>query len=103
MTMTGEGPEPPKRYSVYILSCADGSLYTGLTNDLPRRLAEHRAGRGAQWTARRRPLELVFSLDDLSYRSARQVEQYVKSLSRARKEALVNRDPGMLALVRKRV
>ena len=42
----GEG----KGYCVYILSCADGSLYTGMTCDLDRRLSEHKAGRGARWT-----------------------------------------------------
>jgi len=94
-------PKKTTRYCVYMLSCADGSLYTGMTNDLERRLAEHRAGRGAQWTARRRPVELAFSPEDLGYRAAREVERYVKSLSRARKEALVERDPGMLALARK--
>jgi putative endonuclease len=101
--MTGETTGGTERYCVYILSCADGSFYTGMTADLPRRLAEHRAGRGAQWTRRRRPVELVFSLGDLSYRSAHAVERYVKSLSRARKRALVEREPGMLALVQERV
>jgi putative endonuclease len=101
--MNSEMVEETKHYCVYILSCADGSLYTGMTADLPRRLAEHRAGRGSQWTQRRRPVELAFSLADLDYRSAREVERYVKSLSRARKQALVNREPGMLALVRRRV
>jgi putative endonuclease len=90
-------------YCVYILSCADGSLYTGMTGDLPRRLAEHQAGRGAQWTSRRLPVELVFSLDGLPYLSARELERYIKSLSRARKEALVARDVNMLALVRRRI
>ena len=94
--------QDPRRYCVYILSCADGSFYTGMTCDLARRLAEHRAGRGAGWTKRRLPVELVFSLDGLSYRSAIEVERYVKSLRRARKEALVAREPGILALVEKR-
>jgi putative endonuclease len=90
-------------YCVYILSCADGSLYTGMTLDLDRRLSEHRAGRGAQWTRRRRPVKLVFSLNDLSYRAACEVERYVKSLTRARKKALVARDAKMLSLVGKRI
>jgi len=67
--------EEGKGYRVYILSCADGSLYTGMTLDLDRRLSEHRAGRGAQWTRRRLPVKLVFSLDDLSYRAACEVER----------------------------
>ena len=91
------------RYSVYILSCADSSFYTGMACDLAHRLAEHQAGRGARWISRRLPVELVFSLNDLNYRSAIEVERYVKSLCRARKEALVEREPGMLALVEKRI
>jgi putative endonuclease len=99
----GESKEDEKTYCVYILSCADGSFYTGMTCDLARRLAEHQSGRGARWTSRRMPVELVFSLNGLSYRSATEVERYVKSLSRARKEALVEREPRMLALVEKRI
>jgi len=91
------------RYNVYILSCADGSFYTGLTCYLTRRLTEHQAGRGARWTSRRLPVELVFSLGDLSYRSAREVEQYIKPLSRARKKALIAHEPGMMALVEERI
>ena len=89
-------------YSVYILSCADGAYYTGMTRDLDRRLAEHRAGRGSRWVARRLPVEVVFSLDGLSYRSAMRIERYVKTLARARKEALIDGDPGMLSLVERR-
>jgi putative endonuclease len=95
--------EEGKDYCVYILSCADGSLYTGMTLDLDRRLSEHTAGRGAQWTRRRRPVRLVFSLNDLSYRAACEVERYIKSLTRARKKALVARDPKMMSLVGKRM
>jgi putative endonuclease len=90
-------------HCVYILSCADDSLYTGMTLDLERRLSEHRAGRGAQWTRRRLPVKLVFSLNDLSHRAACEVERYIKSLTRARKEALVARDARMLSLVGKRI
>ena len=63
---------------------------TGIARSLPR------------WTKRRLPVELVFLLNGLSYCSATEVERYVKLLSRARKEALVEREPGMLALVEKR-
>ena len=45
---------------VYILRCADGTLYTGATNDLDRRLAAHNAGRGAKYTRARRPVALVY-------------------------------------------
>lgn len=47
-------------YYVYLLRCADGTLYTGFTNDLARRLAAHNAGRGAKYTRGRRPVELVY-------------------------------------------
>jgi putative endonuclease len=100
--MASETDEGEKTYCVYILSCADGSFYAGMTGDLARRLTEHQAGRGARWTKRRLPVELVYSVDGLSFRSAIEVERYVKSLSRARKKALVEREPGMLALVEKR-
>ena len=45
---------------VYILRCGDGTLYTGITDDVPRRLAVHRAGKGAKYTRGRGPLELVY-------------------------------------------
>ncbi len=92
-----------KDHCVYILSCSDDSLYTGMTCDLNRRLSDHRAGRGAEWTRKRRPVELVFSLGDLSYRSAYEVERYIKTLTRARKEALIARDPKMLSLIERRM
>lgn len=92
-----------RSFCVYILSCSDDSLYTGMTNDLDRRLSEHRAGRGARWTSRRLPVELVFSLDNLSYQVACKVERYVKTLTRARKDALISGDPKLLSLIEKRV
>lgn len=48
--MDGEAAPREKRYWVYILRCADGTLYTGITNDVPRRLAAHNSGRGAKYT-----------------------------------------------------
>ena len=90
-------------YCVYILSCSDDSLYTGITCDLDRRLSDHKAGSGSQWTRKRRPVELVFSLGDLSYHSACQAECYIKTLTRARKEALIAHDPKMLSLIERRV
>jgi putative endonuclease len=95
--------EDENSYCVYILSCSDDSLYTGMTCDLDRRLSDHRAGRAAQWTRKRLPVELVFSLGDLNYGSAREVERYIKTLTRARKDALIAADPRMLALVERRV
>jgi putative endonuclease len=91
-------------YCVYILSCADGSFYTGLTTDLDRRLSEHEAGTGSRWTKKRLPVRLVFSLDGLdSHKAALRVENYIKKLSRKRKAALIAGDPNMISLVEKRV
>ena len=47
-------------YYVYLLRCADGTLYTGFTNDLARRLAAHNAGKGAKYTRSRLPVDLVY-------------------------------------------
>ena len=47
-------------YFVYILRCSDGSLYTGATNQVERRLAAHQSGRGAKYTRSRLPVELVY-------------------------------------------
>lgn len=91
-----------RSYSVYILSCADDAFYTGMTNDLDRRLSEHRAGRGSKWVALRLPVEVDFCLDGLSWNEAHEVEQYIKRLSRARKQALIDGDARGLALVEKR-
>ncbi len=74
---------------LYILRCADGSLYTGITTDLERRLAEHRAGRGAKYTRSRGPLELCYHepWEDRAAASRREFE--IKSWDRSRKLALV--------------
>lgn len=70
---------------VYILQCADGTLYTGITNDLERRMAEHEAGRGAKYTKGRGPLQLVYQeiCGDRGPASKREIE--IKSLDRKSK------------------
>ena len=74
---------------VYLLRCGDGSLYTGVTNDLSRRLAAHQAGRGAKYTRSRRPVELVYQemLPDRS--AALRREAAIKRLPRTGKLALL--------------
>jgi putative endonuclease len=94
--------EESATYTVYILSCADGAYYTGMTCDLDRRLAEHRAGRGSKWVARRLPVDVVFRVDGLGWDEAREVERYIKTWTRARKRSLVDGDGWALALVEKR-
>ena len=74
---------------VYVLECADGSLYTGYTTDVERRVAEHDAGDGAKYTRGRTPVELVHSEQFDSRSAAMAREHEIKSLSRREKERLV--------------
>jgi len=85
-------------YSLYVVRCADGSLYTGIATDVERRLREHESGgRGAKFLRGKGPLrlEFEFSLGDRS--TASRVEFRVKQLDRAQKEQLIN---GQLPLQR---
>ncbi|WIV68489.1 GIY-YIG nuclease family protein [Natrialbaceae archaeon AArc-T1-2] len=75
---------------VYVLECADGSLYTGYTTDLERRVAEHDAGEGAKYTRGRTPVELVYHERYETRSDAMSREHEIKSLTRAAKERLVD-------------
>lgn len=74
---------------VYILRCGDGSLYTGITKDLERRLAQHRAGKASRYTRGRLPVALVWSCETETWGAALREEIRIKRLSRAQKEELV--------------
>jgi putative endonuclease len=74
---------------VYLLRCCDGSLYTGWTSDLDRRLARHRAGKGSRYTASRLPVELALAMPMADRTAARREEARIKRLPRADKLALV--------------
>jgi putative endonuclease len=76
---------------VYLLRCGDGSLYTGWTTDLERRLARHHQGRASRYTASHRPVELALALAMPDRASARREEARIKRLSRREKLALVSR------------
>ena len=76
-------------YLVYILRCGDGSLYTGITNDLSRRLAAHSSGRGAKYTRSRLPVALVWQEAQPDKSAALRREQQIKALSRAEKLRLI--------------
>lgn len=76
-------------YLVYILRCGDGTLYTGCTNDLPRRLRVHQSGRGAKYTRSRLPVELVYQEAVPDRSAALQREAAIKRLDRRRKLALI--------------
>ena len=75
---------------VYILRCADGSCYTGHTDDLGKRLAEHHAGQIAGYTFARRPITLVFSEGFSSREEALASERRIKGWSRRKKEAMMS-------------
>ncbi len=74
---------------VYILECADGTLYTGWTNDLEKRLAAHNAGQGAKYTRVRRPVRLRYNETFARKEEAQAREWAIKHLSRAEKLALI--------------
>lgn len=78
-----------KSYAVYIMTNNSGTLYTGVTNDLARRLAEHKSGKGSLFTARYRLTRLVYFevTDDLS--AAREREVQIKGWLRRKKIALI--------------
>lgn len=73
----------------YILRCADGTLYTGWTNDLEKRLAAHNAGTGAKYTRPRRPVTLVYHEVFETKEAAMRREWEIKHLSRSQKLRLI--------------
>lgn len=75
---------------VYMLRCGDGSLYCGWTNDLERRVEEHRGGRASRYTRSRLPVELAWSRQMASRSEAMREEARIKRLSRADKLRLVS-------------
>lgn len=82
------GENMEKEWVVYILRCNDGTLYTGITDNLPRRLAQHRAGKGAKYTRGRAPLILnyVEHCEDRSFALRR--EAAIKKMPRKEKLTL---------------
>ncbi len=76
-------------YFLYILKCSDGSFYVGSTTNLENRLKTHSQGEGANHTAKRRPVQLVYHERLNSFNDAVKRERQVKKWSRAKKEALI--------------
>jgi len=79
----------PSRWLVYLLRCSDGSLYTGITNDLPKRLKVHAAGKASKYTRSRLPVKLVYSELKRTKSAALKREAAIKKLRRAEKDRLV--------------
>ncbi len=78
-----------KDYFVYIVSCSDESYYTGVTNNLERRIAEHNSGLIKGFTSKRLPVKLVFSERFSDVNDAIRLEKQIKGWSRIKKEALI--------------
>ena len=77
---------------MYMLECADGSFYTGSTNDLPRRLWQHENGWGANHTAKRLPIKLVYAEEFDHVADAFYREKQIQGWSRSKKMALMKHD-----------
>jgi putative endonuclease len=80
-------------YFCYILLCADHSYYIGVTDNPSERTQRHNEGRGATWTAARRPVSLVWIEQHPTRSAARQRENQLKRWTREKKEALVRSSP----------
>ena len=76
-------------YQIYILRCADGTLYTGIARDSAKRLAVHNSGKGARYTRSRLPCALVYSENCLGRSEAQRRERAIKKLTREAKLALI--------------
>ena len=74
---------------LYILRCGDGTLYTGITTDVEKRLEQHRAGKGAKYTRGRGPLTLAYQEQCADHSDALKREIAVKKLTRVQKEKLI--------------
>jgi putative endonuclease len=74
---------------VYILKCNDGTLYTGITNDLDKRVSSHNKGTGAKYTKTRLPVEIVYHEEATDRSEASKREYQIKKLSRLAKENLI--------------
>ena len=77
------------QWYLYVLRCGDGTLYTGITTDVERRLEAHRSGRGAKYTRGRSPLTLVYQECCESHSHALRREREMKALPRQKKESFL--------------
>lgn len=92
---------PAERWTVYLLRCADGSLYAGIARRLGERVAAHNAGRGAKYTRARLPVTVAWSRGRQPPGDARRLEYALKQLPRADKLRLVDGDDGLWRRVRR--
>lgn len=76
-------------WSVYIIRCTDGSLYTGITTDVSRRFTQHATQKGAKYFRTRQPLQIIYVENDHNRSSASKRESYIKRLNKNEKLKLV--------------
>ncbi len=81
------------QWFVYILRCADGSLYTGISDDVKRRAIAHNEGRGAKYTRGRRPVTIVYQESCCDRAAAQRREAAIKKMRREKKLALIAANP----------
>ncbi len=77
-------------FYTYMVRCSDGTLYTGYTNDLEKRVETHNLGKGARYTRSRLPVELVYHEEFATKEEAMSREWHIKRLTRTEKERLIN-------------
>ena len=78
-----------KEWTVYILRCGDGSLYTGIAKDVQARAKQHREGRGATYTRTRLPIKLLYQQEGLTHSQALIREAQIKAMPRSKKEQII--------------
>ena len=78
-----------KEWTVYILRCGDGSLYTGIAKDIPARLKKHSEGRGATYTRTRLPVTILYQQECLTHSEALIWEAKIKAMPRSKKEEII--------------
>ena len=91
----------PSRWFVYVVRCADDSLYTGVARDVEARIAQHEEGKGARYTRGRAPFSLAAKVRCRSQGDALRVEYAFKALSRGRKLELTARPRGLANFARR--
>lgn len=80
-----------KNWYVYIVKCADGTLYTGITNDLKKRITAHNEGKGAKYTRGRGPVEILYKKRCKDKSAAAKKEAKIKQLNKKEKLEIINR------------
>ncbi len=79
-----------EQWTVYILRCKDGTLYTGITKDIERRVKQHNDGKGSKYTQSRRPVKVVYKEKKMGRANALVREAEIKQYSKEKKEELVS-------------